>query len=125
MAGNVTAVRTASGTLKLISWGFSADGKTIRRLGDSGEQAGEATQIAMSRFSATRFVTAVRAGNGALKLISFDVDAAGRISRTGDSGSQAGAVSEVALATPSSNQLSTAVRDGSGNLKIITWRMNN
>ena len=121
----VTAVRTASGTLKLITWSISGDGKTIQRLGDSGSQAGEATQIAVSRSSATRFVTAVRAGNGALKLISFDVDPAGPINRTGDSGSQAGAVSEVALATPSSNQLTTAVRDGSGRLKIITWRMEN
>ena len=31
-----TAVRTASGTLKLITWSISGDGKTIQRLGDSG-----------------------------------------------------------------------------------------
>lgn len=50
-----------------------ADGRTIKRLGDSGSEAGAATHIAISRFSTTRSVTAVKAGNGALKLIAREM----------------------------------------------------
>ena len=123
MAGSVTAVRNDSGNLELISWRVSPDGREIKRLADSGTQAGEASSIAISQFSPTRFVTAVRAGNGSLKLIAFDVDSAGAITRTGDSGDQAGAVSDIALATPTYNKLTTAVRNGSGNLEVINWTM--
>jgi hypothetical protein len=124
MAGLVTAVRTASGKLKLISWRLSVDGDLYQfsRLHD--HTAGKATRIALSRSNTTRFVAAVRAADGDLKLIAYDIDpATGLIERTGDSGEQAGDVSEVALATPSTNNLTTAVRDGGERLKIITWRM--
>ena len=123
IAGTVTAVRNGSGRLELISWRISPDGLQIQRLGDSGHQAGEATNINISQFNANRFVTAVRAGNGKLKLIAFDVDGVGTIKRTGDSDDLAGAVSEVALVTPEQNNFTTAVRDGSGHLKLITWKM--
>ena len=122
----VTAVRTGSGILRLISWNDNSDLSNITRLKDSGGDAGEATQIAISRFSTSRYVTAVRTGSGRLKLIAWDVDTlSGEVTRTGDSENQpAGHVSEVALVTPS-NRLVTAVRDGGGNLKVITWDMQN
>ncbi len=40
----VTAVRTQEGNLKLIVWDISSDGKTVTRLGDSGNQAGVSDQ---------------------------------------------------------------------------------
>ncbi|WP_427017123.1 hypothetical protein ACQCSX_00135 [Pseudarthrobacter sp. P1] len=124
LAGVVTAVRAGNGSLKLISWRISSDGTQIQRLHDSGSQAGEATCICISRFGDARFVTAVRAGNGSLKLISWDIDpTSGTIHRTGDSDDKAGAVSEVALAVPGGNNITTAVRAGNGTLKLITWRM--
>lgn len=123
IASAVTAVRNGSGRLELISWGISPDGLQIKRLSDSGHQAGEATHINISQFDADRFVTALRAGNGKLKLIAFDVDGTGTIKRTGDSDDLAGAVSEVTLATPAQNNFTTAVRDGRGHLKLITWKM--
>jgi hypothetical protein len=124
MAGMVTAVRAGNGSLKLISWSMSPDGTQIHRLHDSGNQAGAATRICISRFGNARYVTAVRSGNGSLKLISWDVDPnSGIIQRTGDSDDQAGAVSEIALAVPSGNNITTAVRAGNGTLKLITWRM--
>jgi hypothetical protein len=125
MAGTVTAVRAGNGNLKLISWSVSPDGTQIQRLNDSDDLAGAATCICLSRFSSTRYVAAVRAGNGCLKLIAFDIDpVSGAISRTGDSDDQAGEVSEISLATPESNAITTAVRAGNGSLKLITWRMN-
>jgi hypothetical protein len=117
---SLSAVRTAAGRLKLIGW---RTGDTVARLGDSGNQAGKASYITISRFSSSRYVTAVQADNGLLKLIAFDVDPSGAVTRTGDSGSQAGAISEVALVTPSSNKLVTAVRDGAERLKVINWNM--
>lgn len=72
IAGTVTAARNGSGRLELISWRISPDGLQIQRLNDSGHEAGEATHINISQFTANRFVTALRAGNGKLKLIAFD-----------------------------------------------------
>lgn len=46
----ITAVRTGSGTLKLISWQAGAAGP-ISRLADSGNQAGDATIIDIARGS--------------------------------------------------------------------------
>ncbi|GAA2145673.1 hypothetical protein GCM10009825_38590 [Arthrobacter humicola] len=124
MAGLVTAVRAGNGSLKLISWSLSPDGTQIQRLHDSDNHAGPATCICISRLGDARYVTAVRAGNGSLKLISWDVDPnSGIILRTGDSDDKAGAVSEVALAVPSGNNITTAVRAGNGTLKLIRWRM--
>jgi ABC-type branched-subunit amino acid transport system substrate-binding protein len=123
IAGTVTAVRNGSDRLKLISWRISPDGLEIQRLSDSGHQAGGASNINISQFDANRFVTAVRAGNGKLKLIAFDVDGTGTIQRTGDRDDLAGEVREIALVTPASNNFTTAVRDGSGHLKLITWKM--
>ena len=123
IAGTVTAARNGSGRLELISWRISPDGLQIQRLNDSGHEAGEATHINISQFTANRFVTALRAGNGKLKLIAFELDGTGRIRRTGDSGDQAGDVSEVALVIPAQDNFTTAVRDGSGRLKLITWKM--
>jgi hypothetical protein len=117
----ITAVRTASGTLKLISWQASANGP-ISRLADSGGQAGEATNIDVARGS--RVVTACRAGNGDLKLISWDVASTGTITRRGDSGSLAGAATSIKIIAVNNTLFVTACRDGSGDLKLISWRLN-
>ena len=50
----ITAVRTASNTLKLISWQAGAAGP-ITRLADSGEQAGAASVIPICTYG-SRFV---------------------------------------------------------------------
>jgi hypothetical protein len=49
----------------------------VTRTGDSGSQAGEASDIDIARGS--RFVTACRTGDGNLKLISWDITDAGAI----------------------------------------------
>jgi len=120
----VNAVRTQAGTLKLIAWSIAANG-AITRTGDSGDQAGAATSIDVARnTTGSRFVTACRASNGSLKLISWDVNSGGTtITRLGDSGSQAGAATLIRIVAVSTNRFVTACRDGSGNLKLIGWRL--
>jgi Matrixin/Putative peptidoglycan binding domain len=120
----VTAVRTQAGTLKLIAWDVAAGG-AISRTGDSADLAGAATSIAIARnTTGSRFVTACRAANGSLKLISWDVNAAGNtISRLGDSENAAGAATIIRIVAVSNNRFVTACRDGSGDLKLIGWRL--
>ena len=107
----VTAVRTAQGTLKLISWQVSGTGP-IFRVADSANQAGAATNIDIARGS--RFVTACRTGSGNLMLISWDVAANGAITRRGDSGSQAGAATAIRIVAVSSTLFVTGCRAGAG-----------
>lgn len=119
----VTACRTANGALKLISWDVNAAGTAITRRGDSGALAGAATLVNLVALSNTLFVSAVRASNGRLLLISWRLNANGSFSRLADSGAAAGAVSDIAMATLSSDRVVTAVRAGDGTLKVIAWRV--
>lgn len=115
----VTAVRTAGNRLKLISWRVASNGDVVR-LGDSGNQAGETTQIDVA--AGNQVVTASRTASGNLKLISWQVDpASGDISRLGDSGNQAGTASVVKIMQIYPQTYVTAVRTASGNLKLISW----
>jgi hypothetical protein len=127
----VTAVRTAADTLKLISWQVNDDG-SISRLGDSGDQAGSASDIDITsdpfQVNRNRYVTACRTSAGNLKLISWNISDTGEITRTGDSGDQAGEASLISVAghavgTPTA-MYTTAVRAGNGDLKLISWRLN-
>jgi hypothetical protein len=68
-----TAVRTNEGTLKVIAWGIDSDGN-IKRHGDSGNQAGEATHIEIGwSQESSRLVTAMRDSAGNLKAIAWRV----------------------------------------------------
>ena len=76
------------------------------------------SEINILLMSSTRVATAVRAGNGGLKLIVWDVSAAGQITRKGDSGDQAGEARFVRVARLPSGDLVTAVRAGNGSLEV-------
>lgn len=122
----VTAVRAGNGTLKLISWAVSSDFRVITRLGDSGTLAGAASLIeATATIDASTLVTAVRAGNGKLKLISWRLEANGSFTRLGDSGDQAGEVGVVAVSAlgNQSRIVVTAVRAANGRIKMIGWNV--
>jgi len=118
----ITAVRTGSGRLRLISWQAGAAGP-ISRLADSGNLAGDASSIDITR-AGSRMVTACRTASGDLKLISWNVASSGAISRRGDSGSQAGAATAIKIVAVSNTLLVTACRTGSGILRLISWRLN-
>jgi hypothetical protein len=90
----VTAVVTGGGRLKLVSWEImtNSDPTTFTRLGDSGSQAGAASRISLARVptqSALRQVTALRASNGRLKVVAWDLKTDKSFERLGDSGDQA------------------------------------
>jgi hypothetical protein len=128
----VTAVRTGSGKLKLISWRLQDDG-SFARLGDSGSHAGKVDSIALTSFAGTGLiVTAVQTGHfpllhGRLKLIAWRISPDGTtFTRLGDSADQAGEISEVAMAPLGDGPLPgvvTAVKNGSNNLELIAWRV--
>jgi hypothetical protein len=118
----VTAVRTQSNTLKLISWQVLANG-SVNRTGDSSNQAGVASSIDITKGS--KYVTACRISEGNLRLISWDIDNGGIISRLGDSANLAGVASNIKIVALSDTLFVTACRTESGNLKLISWRLNN
>lgn len=68
----MSAVRTANGDLKLISWEVSPTGG-VRRRGDSGSQAGNATMIQLlpGGGRGVTMITALRTAAGKLKLIGW------------------------------------------------------
>ncbi|MEM6251834.1 MAG: hypothetical protein AAF821_02830 [Cyanobacteria bacterium P01_D01_bin.156] len=72
--GVLSAVKTESGKLKLIRWHVSPSG-AIERLGDSGNQAGNASLINLDASSSSAnapVVTSLKTGGNRLKLISWE-----------------------------------------------------
>jgi hypothetical protein len=104
----VTAVRTGSGSLRLISWGVNAAGTAMTRRGDSGNQAGAASLIRVVAVRRDRFVTAVRTASGSLRVIGRRLNADGSLTRLAQA--SAGAVSDIAAALVSGGRVVTAVR---------------
>jgi hypothetical protein len=117
----VTAVRTSSNALRLISWRVNNDG-SVTRTGDSGSAAGTASDLAIARGG--KLVTACRTAAGKLKLISWNVDAFGAIARAGDSGDQAGEATRNDIVAMTGTLFLTACRTAGGDLKLISWRLN-
>ena len=132
-AGNViTALRDGDGGLLLIGWSVADDGRFDRWPGDSGNQAGEVFEIAITPFAvgdfATDVVTAVRDGSGDLLLIAWRVSAeAGTIERIADSGDEAGAARCIAITTVpmavGRPVLFAAMRRGGDNLELIAFEL--
>jgi hypothetical protein len=117
----LTAVRADSGKLLLIGWQTE---NGITRRADSGTQAGEAEEIALTLMG-RRAVTAVRTGAGRLMLISWNAaPGLGSITRLRDSANAAGEATLIASAGLGESMLITACRAGNGRLLLISWRLN-
>ena len=118
----VVSCRASDGNLKLITLQKSADGNTVTRVGDSGSQAGEVSATS-SIYRKYGLLTAVRAGDGHLLLIAWNVNSGGAITRGGDSADQAGAADLITLDSTGQPDAAvlTSVRTASGTLKLITW----
>jgi hypothetical protein len=120
----VTAVRDGNGTLKLIVWDIlTATGGFVRK-GEA--EAGPVSEIAMSGLptGGLGVITAVRSGDGTLKLIAWEVTAGSlQIVRKGDASGSA--ITHVAI-TEVRNPLTavvTASRGSDGNLKLTAWQV--
>jgi hypothetical protein len=84
-------------------------------------KAGAADLLTATR-SSNRVITALREGNGNLKLIVWDVANDGAFTRRGDA--TAGTVDRIAVTDwPGGPGVVTAVRTASGTLKIIAWKL--
>jgi hypothetical protein len=117
----VTSIGTDMNLLKLYTWDISSKGN-ITALGDSGFQAGKAT-IIHSEYLDPHLITSGRAGNGRLKLISWEISEDGKtITRLSDSGEQVGIINDNALMSLP-GKLISAVQTSSNNLKLISWHL--
>ncbi len=95
------------------------------RRGDSGSLAGFVSEIAVAMHNQHQAITAVRAQDGSLKLIGWNVSVNGTITRTGDSANLAGAATSIGIARNVSNtRFVTCCRNGSGRLLLISWNVN-
>ena len=95
------------------------------RRGDSESLAGFVSEIAAVRHNQKQVITAVRAQNGSLKLIAWNVAAGGSITRTGDSGDQAATATSIDIArNGTAARFVTACRNGSNRLFLISWDVN-
>ena len=91
----------------------------IERLGDATSIA--VTQIVSVPLGPARFATAVRASDGTLRVIAWQLGSDGLVSQIGSE--SAGATDRIAAAQMGRNQLVTAVRTEGGDLKLISWRV--
>jgi hypothetical protein len=117
----LTAVRNGSDNLELIGWDPDATDPPLKRLPDSGTQAGEVGEIALAMLG-DRCLTAVQNADGKLLLIPWALEQPDRtISRLEIADHQAGEATYLTIAPLSETLAITAVRNGSGNLLLIPW----
>ena len=120
----VTAIADSNSNLKLISWKVPPTGNSVSRLSDSGTQAGQSSLVDMAASTQNRVITGVRASDGNLRLIAWQIHLAdGSIHRLTDSGNHIGAVSMVAMSpSPEGNgNVLVALKNSSGNLMVENW----
>jgi hypothetical protein len=115
--------------LRLIAWAAAANGG-LTRTGDSGNQAGEVSRISCAHIGG-KWATAVRDGNGRLKVIFWQMDA-GSPKRIGDSGPNGPEIIDVDIQGLDFNEIGfgqaeaewrvvTAVRAKNSRLRLLTW----
>lgn len=125
----VVSCRNGSDNLELITLEVLGDGGTVKRLHDSGSQAGKigGSNALIARPGDVMSAVALQGpgGNpvGGLKLIKWRVDGFGEITRAGDSSDQAGIVHPIAIGstTQPTAPVVTAVGRGNGDLELISW----
>lgn len=120
----VTAVKTQSGTLKVIVWDIAIANNgsaSIVRLGEASAGAVSAVAISRARNFNGVFV-AVRDSQQNLKVIPFQISADGQTVTRRKSG-QAGKIGTAIAVAPLAQGVAAGMRDASGGLRIITWKV--
>src|SRR5689334_13018157 len=105
----VLAYRDATGHVTLSSWDIDDTGAFITRAGDSGNQAGGASQLRLTAMSDKLFVVACRIAEGNVRLISWRLNDDGSFTRLADSASTGPLVQEIAVCRLSESRNLTAV----------------
>jgi hypothetical protein len=119
----VSLVRADNGELLLITWSVLLGAKETGAFTRTGEiRAGKASGLGIVK-AGSFIVTSCRNDSGNLLLISWRVDARGKVTRRKDSGNAAKEAQMISLVALSDNLLVSACRDGSGDLLLITWRL--
>jgi hypothetical protein len=136
----VTALRNASGELQIITWERDTDGRWTQL--DSVTSSYTAIRIGITNYCPNcapdpadppdppthRVITGVRDNNANLKLLSWNIDASGRITPHLESTAAADCTSEIGIIYQrayDTDRVITAVRNSNGNLELVTWRFNN
>lgn len=121
----LAAVHQADGDLKMIAYQVTPTGGFVRRAQRS---AGRITHLDMATIAGIdrKAVTALRDGDGNLKLIAWDIkvanDGSVSVERLGQA--QAGRVTALAVARARNfSGVFTAVRDSAGKLKLTAWKL--
>jgi hypothetical protein len=126
----VTAFRSSTKNLMLISWDASGNG--LQRMRDSGQDAGSAMQIGVIELSRDRCLTVCRTDDQhqRLLLIAWEVQPDGSFRRLGNSGTQAGEASDIAVTLLGRTNdpgpgflVATASRTAptTGRIRVIVW----
>ena len=118
----LVSCKTSSRRLRVIAMSINANGTTVTRRGDSGNQAGT---IGRNSITARPYgaISSVSTSSGKLRTIKWNVSNTGQITRAGDSADQAGKsgiLDVVALPGVANAPLVTPVQT-SGKLKLISW----
>jgi hypothetical protein len=117
----VTAVRTTSGKLKLISWEYDNNG-AVSRLGDSGDLGGDVTNLAVPKVSApSEICTFYRSSAGTFRLIKWKLNLATGALSVVNNGPNGGKVTALGCSLGAGKVVITASRDISGKLKLNSW----
>ena len=110
----VTAVRTATGDLRLITWHVDTAGAVTRK---AQADAGRVEELSVTAIDRVSIVTAVRDANSELKLISWRVDSvSGALTRLNDAGF--GKITRPTVVTIAPRRIVVAGRGASGSLVL-------
>ena len=119
-----TAFRNSAGTLEIIMWEVrnqpTGTGVDLVRTGE-GVGRGAVQEVSVSRTGYDdQVATAVRTGEGNVKLIVWDLSAEGAVTRN-PVDDECGPGSDINLAFWKSSALAAVYRNAEGNLRVLAW----
>jgi hypothetical protein len=112
-----TSITTSSAIVKVLVWKIDKFSK-LEKVGESGEH-GELGMLQASPVSYGRIAVTGRGSNGALRLLTFDIDEGGTPSLHSEA--SAGIIRSVSLAALSATRIITALTQENRSLKVINW----
>ena len=100
-----------------------SDRRYFKRLHGPDGEGGEISLVSVIDIYPDMILTAVRDGDGKLRLIAWKVDSNGGITRSSGPDGEGGEISLVSVIDIQADMILTAVRDGDGKLRLIAWKV--